>query len=174
MPEPTLLRIRDLSKTPPHGFVWRDPITGDPPVTARNYSNWISLANERRIGNGLDMPVPEEMEDQLCRSYDDRTRAQVCIDTPGYTPKPGGPGTILKNLLAGLGINACWGCLDLAGKMDAWGPDGCEENKQYIVDAMQANADQKRWTRFVPFKELGSRGLVDLAIAKSRLFTSNT
>lgn len=108
------------------------------------------------------------MEHQLCESYDAQTRINVCLQDDGYVPKPGGPGTILKNRLQGFGIKACWGCLDLAGKMDAWGPEGCEENMQYIVDAMQANADQRKWMRFVPFKEMGCRALVEWAITEAR------
>lgn len=166
-----MFKLRNPQATPPRGFKWIDPITGYV-VTARNHANWISQASDHRVANGLGIPNAAEMEDQLCRNYDDRVRSQACIeyDENGVVTRRG-PGSILKEILHGFGIQACWGCLDLAAKMDAWGPDGCEENMTYIVEAMQQNAEHRKWTRFVPFKEIGSTALVKLAIAKARLIT---
>ena len=167
---PDLLKLKDTSKTPNKGFRWTDPITGIE-ATARNHPNWISAAREIRMANALELPRIEEMEDQFCRSLNESARKDWCLSTEA-TAKSGGPGTILKDLLSGFRIKACWGCLDLAGKMDAWGPDGCEENFQYISDAMQANASQKNWMRFLPFKEMGINAIIRLAIAKSRAHES--
>ena len=97
-----------------------------------------------------------------------KERADWCQVINGPEPKQGGPGTILKDLMSAFRIRACWGCLDLAGKMDTWGPDGCEENFQYIVDAMEANAQQRKWYRFIPFAEMGIAAIVRAAIAQSR------
>lgn len=166
MPEQTF-KLRDQSKTTPKGFLWVDPITGLEAV-ARSHPNWMSAAREIRMANALELPKVEEMEDQLCKSMTEKSRQDWCMPVDLYTPRPGGPGTILKDLLSGFRIKACWGCLDLAGKMDTWGPDGCEENMQYIVDAMKANAEQKKWFRFAGFLAAGIEPLVRLAIAKSR------
>lgn len=166
-----MLKLRDRSKTPPKGFKWIDPVTGFT-VYARNHPNWISQAGEHRSANGLSIPSVEEMEDQMCHGFDARTGRDFCeeYDANGAVQQRG-PGSILKNDLHAFGIQACWGCLDLAAKMDQWGPDGCEENMTYIVETMKANAEHRKWYRFVPFKDLGCEAVVRVAIAQSRLFT---
>lgn len=166
-----MLRLRDRSKTPPKGFKFSDPITGNV-VYARNHANWTSQTGEQRVGNGLAIPLVEDMEDQLCQGFDPLTKKDFCEEYDANGPIfRKGPGSILKDMLHGFGIQACWGCLDLAAKMDQWGPDGCEENLAYVVEVMQQNAEHRKWTRFIPFREAGSLALVKLAISKSRIIT---
>ncbi len=166
-----MMRLKDRSKTPPKGFKFIDPMTGLV-VYARNHANWTGQASDHRVANGLEIASVEEMEDQMCQGFEGSVRRDFCEEYDASGPvNRKGPGSILKDMLHAFGIQACWGCLDLAAKMDQWGPDGCEENMTYIVDAMQANAEHRKWTRFIPFKELGSAALVKLAISRSRLIT---
>lgn len=161
-------RLKDRSKTPHKGFIWIDPKT-TMLIEARNYPNWLSAAIDHRVGMGLPIPDPAEMEDQLCGRYDEKTRQQYCNFVDGVEASPIlGVGGTLKTMLAAIGISACWGCIDLARRMDDWGPDGCEENMPEIVKIMQQNADRRNWARFVPFKEQGSELLVHIAIVKVR------
>lgn len=168
---PELLNLIDKKRCPHKGFVWNDPITGRL-INARSYANLTSEVTLHRVSNGIEAPPDQEIQDSVCRhllkEYGEQTMKSACIEAGIYEPKPGGPGTILKERLQQFGINACWGCLDLASKMDAWGPDGCEENFTYIKNAMHANAEHRRWYRFVPFKEMGSEAIIRWAIAESR------
>lgn len=167
-PMPMNFRLRDRSKTPPHGFVWIDPITTIR-VDARNHANWISKAIEVRVANRNPLPEEQEMEDQYCRSMDDKSRKQFCDCLEGDIVIPSrGVGSELKHMLASIGIHSCWGCMDTANKMDKWGPDGCEENMAEIVQMMNENAKAKSWFRFLPFKEAGSEALVRRAIRNVR------
>lgn len=169
-----MLRLKDRSNTPPtppKGFKWTDPMTGNV-IYARNHPNWLSHAAEQRVGNGLAIPSRDEMEDQMCGEFSPQTKRDLCEEYDANGPvNRKGSGSILKDTLHSFGIVACWGCLDLAAKMDQWGPDGCEENMTYIVEAMKANAEHRKWYRFVPFAALGIETMVKLAIHKSRNFT---
>lgn len=169
-----MLRLKDRSATPPKGFKWVDPITGFT-VYARNHANWKGQASEHRVANGLEIASVEEMEDQMCAGFGASTRKDFCEEYDANGPvNRKGPGSILKDMLHGFGIQACWGCLDLAAKMDQWGPDGCAEHMTYIVDAMKANAEHRKWFRFVPFASIGCEAIVMLAISKSRVITDET
>lgn len=159
-----MYRLIDRSKTPPRGFIWIDPIT-TLQIEARNYANWRAKACEHRAGNAYPVPSEEEMEDQLCDRFDPKTRQRICQQYEDTGPvKALGVGGTLKDLLARIGVNACWGCINLAKKMDDWGPEGCEEHMAEIVETMNDNASKRNWYKFVPFKEAGSELLVRFAI----------
>lgn len=51
-----------------------------------------------------------------------------------------GPGSFLKKRFAELGVPPCQSCSVLASKMDAWGPEGCRQNLQVIVNEMLPRA----------------------------------
>lgn len=161
-------RLIDRSKTPPRGFQWIDPITTFM-VSARNHANWMADAAEHRVGNRNPIPSPEEMEDQYCNRLDPKTKLQYCQQFDGNElVKSLGVGSTLKMMLANIGVSACWGCINLANRMDGWGPDGCEEHMTEILEIMDQNAQKRDWYRFVPFKEQGSRMLVNHAIKRVR------
>ena len=161
-------RLKNQQNTPPKGFLWVDPIT-NMEVHAQNVANWLTIATDHRVANALPLPNLEEMEHQLCGRYDERTRQQVCqeYDASGVIKRLG-VGSTLKGMLAAVGVSACWGCTKLAERMDTWGPDGCEENMAEIVATMSENANSNRWTRYLPFKQLGAEALVRIAIAKAK------
>lgn len=150
--------------TVPHGFKWIDPMTMQE-VTARNYPNWRAQAIEIRVANQLPLPTEEEMEDQLCSQYDEKTRRRLCSEyDPDGVVKIQGVGSTLKEILARIGVSACFGCMNLAKRMDDWGPAGCEEHMEEILEAMEQNAQKRNWMKLIPFRETGSRWLVNLAI----------
>lgn len=163
-----MFKLIHRDKTVPHGFVWVDPITTQE-VSARNYPNWRAAAIEVRVANGNPLPTEEEMEDQLCGRFDEKTRRRLCVeyDDTGEVRRIG-VGSTLKEMLARIGVNACWGCLNLAQRMDDWGPDGCEEHMQEILEIMDQNAQQRNWLKYLPFREAGSKLLVQRAINKVR------
>lgn len=79
----------------------------------------------------------------------------------------GGPGTELKSLLEWWGIHdsgKC-GCQAFAAKMDAWGPDGCDERMGEILDHLRDAARELgvTYSRFTAWL------LVRRAIARARL-----
>jgi len=163
-----MFRLIQRNKTVPHGFIWIDPITTQE-VSARNYPNWIAAATEVRVANGNPLPTEAEMEDQLCGRFDEKTRRSLCQEVNGDgVVKRLGVGSTLKDMLARIGISACWGCLNLAQRMDGWGPDGCEEHMEEILEAMDRNAQQRNWLKYLPFREAGSKLLVQAAINKVR------
>lgn len=58
-----------------------------------------------------------------------------------------GPGTELLAITSELGIASkpnC-SCKATAAKMDAWGIDGCEQNREWIVQQIEANAAKWSW-----------------------------
>lgn len=161
-------RLRNTTTTPPKGYRWIDPLTTYE-VTAHSYANWVSQAIDHRVGNALPLPEESEMQEQLCLRFDEKTRKCFCDYMEGGVVVPLlGVGGTLKKMLAYAGIHSCWSCTNLAGKMDSWGPDGCEENMAEIVQTMNENANQRKWMKYLPFKELGAEGLVRLAIHKVR------
>ena len=163
-----MYRLKDPSKTPPKGFRFIDPETQFL-VSARNHANWISQATDHRVANNLPLVSIEEMENQLCGAYDEKIRRDVCqeCDVMGDVQRLGVGGT-LKQMLASVGISSCWSCTNLAARMDVWGTDGCEEHMTEIVEMMNENAAQRKWTKYIPFKELGAEAIVRIAIRKVR------
>jgi hypothetical protein len=67
-------------------------------------------------------------------------------NTPtGMSSKKIGPGTVLKSLWAKAEMPPCDACAELAVKMDEWGPDGCREHLDEIVNDILPRA--KEWIR---------------------------
>lgn len=61
-----------------------------------------------------------------------------------------GPGSQLIKIMDEAGVPHCQACLDLAAKMDAWGPAGCERRMEEIVSEILPRArewlgDNKPW-----------------------------
>lgn len=165
---PAMYKLRNRADTPPGGFSWTDPVTMQF-INARNFSNWITQANALRVANRQELPTEQEMEDQLCSSYDPKTRAQVCLEVDGNELNPIlGVGGELKRLLAACGVKACWSCVDMARQMDDWGPDECERRRTEIVAGMVERANSLNWWRFVPFKEKGTDTFLTIAIERAR------
>ena len=86
---------------------------------------------------------------------------RICFVRPS-----GGPGTELKRLLKRLGIkpDGTCNCEHHAAQMDAWGPDGCEENMDAVVGWLEKEARK----RCLPFVRFGAEQLVRLAIRRAR------
>lgn len=162
-------RLIDRSKKPPKpGYSWIDPIT-TLEISGPNYPKWIADAVAHRVGNRNPLPTDGEMEDQLCGRLSPQARKQYCQQYgDAGEVKAMGVGSTLKSMLAAMGVSACWGCINLAKRMDDWGPDGCEEHMPEILEIMQENAAKRRWMDFLPFKETGSELLVRLAIKRVR------
>lgn len=89
-----------------------------------------------------------------------------CVDYLSPQALAIGPGTELKSLLATFGIHATPNCKcnKMAKKMNAWGPDGCLEHMEEIVDVMQEEAGK----RGLPFLRSLGRLLVKKAIRRAR------
>lgn len=74
-----------------------------------------------------------------------------------------GPGTELKLLLASLGLTASkgCGCDDLAAQMDRWGPEGCRQNTDVILEQLRARQKELGWLEW--FKTAAHAALQGLA-----------
>lgn len=60
-----------------------------------------------------------------------------------------GPGTELKAILASCGVwpdKACT-CNSFAKRMDAWGPEKCRANRNYIIEWVKAQQRKRGWTQ---------------------------
>jgi hypoxanthine phosphoribosyltransferase len=71
-------------------------------------------------------------------------------------------------LLAQFGIVAhegC-GCVDFARQMDAWGPEGCRQRKEQIVNRLVEQAQKRAGLAWLPGKARLAAWLVDLAIRR--------
>ena len=90
----------------------------------------------------------------------------------GVKPTPDGkPGTALKSLLAGIGIQASPGCAcnRRANEMDQRGCNWCEENIDTIVGWLREEAEK----RGLPFLDVAGRLLVRRAIRNARRAAAN-
>jgi hypothetical protein len=67
-----------------------------------------------------------------------RACGSVAPRQPPRKPLGYGPGTELKKLIVQLGVPACQSCKALAIQMDHWGPAGCREHRQEIVEHLRA------------------------------------
>lgn len=86
-----------------------------------------------------------------------------------------GPGTELKQIIAAwqrrfpwfdLGPQKdCGSCADMARKMDQWGPDGCKEHMETILDRLDREAAKRNLS--VPFQRTVARLLVKQAIRRA-------
>lgn len=73
----------------------------------------------------------------------------VRYDSPANSHKKG-PGSLLHERFKEMGVPVCQSCNSLSKRMDAWGPDGCEQHMDIIVDEIHARAKQwlsqsKKW-----------------------------
>jgi hypothetical protein len=101
-----------------------------------------------------------------------RTAGMICPVNAGPirvpVPRPRGPGTEMKALLAGwpLYITASENCPcnRHAAQMDAWGVDGCAARQDRIVGWLRAEASK----RGLPFVDAAGRMLVRRAISRAR------
>lgn len=95
------------------------------------------------------------------------------VTADSIPPEPAkGPGSELKAILTTIGIKSSnCGCNSMAGKMDRWGPDGCEERIEEIVASMMKEARRRKWLQMVPLRGLWAEMLVRQAIAQSRKLT---
>jgi hypothetical protein len=79
---------------------------------------------------------------QVSRSKPDR-----CVRRCGITQIPPGVGTYMKGALTALRIvptKSC-GCEAMARQMNAWGPDGCTEHLDEIVDHLRKAYSKTDW-----------------------------
>lgn len=94
-----------------------------------------------------------------------------CRDKPVPAQLPWGVGTCLERKLKRLGFKhtpTC-GCLDMAVKMNQWGPDGCSERIDEILAHMRVSAaDPTVNPRGWPFVEMMARTMVYLCICECR------
>ena len=59
-----------------------------------------------------------------------------------------GPGDYLAKLIARLGFkrtSGCYSCDGMIGKMNAWGVDGCRENRTAIVEHLRTAYHSTTW-----------------------------
>ncbi len=78
-----------------------------------------------------------------------------------------GPGTELKKLISWFPIpkkESCSRCSSLEKKMNRWGPNMCEQKKEYIIKKLKIAARRRN----LPFSEHLVTILIDKAIRNSR------
>jgi len=77
-----------------------------------------------------------------------------------------GVGTELRKLISWLPIRKreCGSCKTLEKRMNAWGPDGCEEYMTYILNRLERTATRRK----IPFVRSVAKLLVRRAISNSR------
>ena len=71
--------------------------------------------------------------------------------SPAEEPLGEGPGTVLHDAIAAMGMPSCQQCKDLAKRMNAWGVDGCREHFDEIVEDILPRA--KNWWSNAGYKE---------------------
>ena len=105
-------------------------VKGELPVAKED--EWFIAAHEP---TGFGMTV-------LSRDPADRPKRPIVL-----WPPEGGPGTEMKAMLAGLGVNpgpTC-DCNAKAVQMDLWGVEGCRANRNTIVGWLRDNAPRWGW-----------------------------
>ncbi|MCR4414632.1 MAG: phosphoribosyltransferase domain-containing protein, partial [Thermoguttaceae bacterium] len=88
---------------------------------------------------------------------------------PTSVPPLGGPGTELHRLLDQWGIHGgdgC-GCEAYARLMDAWGPEGCRQRRQEILDRLEEQAAKRPILGRLPFRRQAAGWLLDTAIRRA-------
>lgn len=136
-------------------------------------------------------PDPNQTPAGTCTSCDlwrkskrfrDYCEAPTLVVLTGGPPK-GLPGTKLKEMLQSMGFKTCGTCAEWADRMDAWGPDGCVEHREEIVNRLReawSGVTMQEWmvfiwratTRklsFIPSLTDPVGSLVDEAIRRSKL-----
>lgn len=87
--------------------------------------------------------------------------------------RPKGPGDYLHDAIikwVGEAPTQKCGCKDKINKMNAWGPNGCREHLDEIVDWLAAEAKNRGWWRFavaVPGSRFFLKRMVLIAIKKT-------
>lgn len=66
------------------------------------------------------------------------------------------PGTLLSNRLKGWGIEGCMSCSRTAKRMDQLGPDGCESERDALVEEILPRA--RKWVRKDGLKSVFAKG----------------
>lgn len=89
---------------------------------------------------------------------------------PIAPPFGSGPGSELRRLLEQFGITATQGCgcHEFATVMDAWGPDGCRQRREEIIERLVSQAEGRPLLSAIPLKRRIAGWLVDLAIHRAR------
>jgi|GEM_PF-2749401 len=96
-----------------------------------------------------------------------------CPNAPGAPPRAKGSGDYLHGAIlkwVGEGPTRECGCKDRITKMNRWGPAGCREHLNEIVEWMMDEAKQRGWWRYavaVPGSRLFVRRMVLGAIKKA-------
>lgn len=119
---------------------------------------------------------------RLCRTRKEYRQAWLNSCGPGQKKCPEetmvsspGPGTELKKIIAAwqrrfpwfdLGPRKGCGCADTVRLMNRWGPAGCEQRMDTILNKMEAEAEKRKLT--VPFRRTMAKLLVKQAIRRSR------
>lgn len=155
------------------GFCSRHQITKTP----RTFDHCRGVSNLEDCGykywkaweeGRLGATVPEEPQVALWDCKNDLEQVETKIY---YTPNAGlneGVGTEVAKILKMFRIKPVVGCKcnSLMAKMDAWGPEVCRENMDYIIEEMLKNSKRYYWAKFFPemAKKEGIRGIVNKAI----------
>ena len=104
------------------------------------------------------------------RSYDTARRLLQSATTV-QARQVSGPGTELHGLIRqffGQDYAANCGCENMVRKMNAWGPDGCREHMDEIVDKMiHEGKKRKLLASSLPGARLVAKRVVSLAIRRS-------
>ena len=115
----------------------------------------ITVANDTYVGPNIPDPIGPV---RPLRS--EPRKADPCESDPD------GPGTLLSESLALIGIvaDANCGCNKKAKRMNCLGPDGCEAHMDEILEGLREEAEN----RDMPFSEFVARMMVNRAIKLSR------
>ena len=140
------------------------------PMTRRlSIAKLESIAERRKPGylaaiRALSRPV-SATHLEIDNDAFDRIHADFSL-TPPRGRAARGPGTILREMLATVGIRSTTTCAcnSMARKMDDWGPERSLGHIEEIVDVMARTARERR----LPFMRVAGRALVRLACWRSR------
>jgi len=83
-------------------------------------------------------------------------------------PKKEGVGTELERLFHTVRFATCGACKALRDQMNEWGPDGCREHRDEIIDKLKQNARRRKILRHV-FSESAAHLFLDQAITNAEL-----
>ena len=112
---------------------------------------WINAKHDRSVGTMMECSYivmrSRILQCQICgrvteSEYPPEQTHSVCSLSRRL------PGTILHDLLClrlGVGFSTDCGCKEWVAKMNEWGPEGCREYLESIVDKMLASAEKRNW-----------------------------
>lgn len=120
----------------------------------------VSIYRQHFIRLGYD--VPEWSGSELPNAPE-----QPVIPYEPHDPRPSGVGGIIRTQLYRWGIKEsdCT-CRSLAKIMDDNGPEWCRQNIDHLSRKMATNAKTHKWMRFAPFKRLGTKKIIEMAIQR--------